>query len=60
MVGLYKRFTPKFVKQYANIHDMMKKAVEEYGSDVKQGRFPEDAHSFTMKKDVVDKLSKIV
>jgi len=60
MLGLYKKFTPKFVKVYANLHDVMEKAIEEYVQDVKEGNFPEEKHSFTMKKDIIDKLNEII
>ena len=30
MVGLFDRFTPKFVKQYANLHEVMGRAFAEY------------------------------
>ena len=60
MLGLYKRFTPKFVKVYANVFDIMEKAIGEYVKDVKKGTFPEEKHSFTMKKDVTDKLNELI
>lgn len=40
MVGLYCGKTPKFVKQYADLGTMFKKAVADYISDVKMGRYP--------------------
>ena len=46
MVGLYDRFTPKFVKKYAELGKEMKKAFGSYIRDVKKGNFPEDEHSF--------------
>lgn len=58
IMGLYKKFTPKFVKLYANVHDIMKKALEDYAEDVRDGRFPAEEHSFIMKKEIVDKLSR--
>ncbi|MCL2792525.1 MAG: 3-methyl-2-oxobutanoate hydroxymethyltransferase [Spirochaetaceae bacterium] len=60
MVGLYKRFTPKFVKVYANVYDIIEKAIEEYVKDVKEGNFPEEKHSFTMKKEIIDELNGII
>lgn len=60
MMGLYKKFTPKFVKVYANVYDVMEKAIGEYVKDVKAGAFPEEKHSFTMKKEVTDKLKEII
>lgn len=46
MLGLYDAFTPKFVKKYAHLAEDMKKAFENYIKDVKEGKFPEDKHSF--------------
>ncbi len=56
MVGLFERFTPKFVKQYAKISETVSAAIAEYISDVQNRRFPEDQHSFTMKKEEIEKL----
>ena len=46
MVGLYDRFTPKFVKQYAQIGQAMREAVGEYIREVKEGLFPGPGHDF--------------
>ena len=46
MLGLYDKFSPKFVKKYANLNQEMKKAFENYIKDVKEVKFPEDKHSF--------------
>ena len=46
MLGLYDKFTPKFVKKYAHLADDMKKAFQDYIKDVKEEKFPEDEHSF--------------
>ena len=60
MLGLYKKFTPKFVKVYANVYDVMEKAIQEYVKDVKEGTFPEEKHSFTMKKEIINKLDELI
>ena len=39
MVGL-SDFSPKFVKQYANLNKSMEKCVKDYAKDVKMKRFP--------------------
>jgi 3-methyl-2-oxobutanoate hydroxymethyltransferase len=56
MVGLFDRFTPKFVKQYAKINGIISAAIGQYIEDVQNRRFPEEQHSFTMKSDELDKL----
>jgi 3-methyl-2-oxobutanoate hydroxymethyltransferase len=52
-LGLFDRFTPKFVKQYAQLHAVMVAALQNYRTEVKEGIFPEDAHSFMMSEDVL-------
>jgi 3-methyl-2-oxobutanoate hydroxymethyltransferase len=46
MIGLYDKFTPKFVKQYANLTEVLEKAFEEYIKEVRNENFPDDEHSF--------------
>ena len=46
LLGLFDRFTPKFVKKYANLKELAIKAVKEYKQDVETGSFPSDEHSF--------------
>ena len=46
MVGLFEKFTPKFVKTYARLNVQMKDAVSQYVDDVRKGNFPEKKHSF--------------
>ena len=58
MVGMFKRFTPKFVKVYANVYDTQVAAVKEYIADVQGSRFPAAEHSFNMKEEMVAELRK--
>jgi len=58
MVGLFKRFTPKFVKVYADTYTTQVEAVKEFIGDVKKENFPLDEHSFSMKDDAVAELKK--
>jgi len=37
---------PKFVKPYADLGDRIVSAARAYADDVREGRFPDDAHSF--------------
>ncbi|MDD2467110.1 MAG: 3-methyl-2-oxobutanoate hydroxymethyltransferase [Desulfobulbus sp.] len=59
MVGLYDRFTPKFVKQYAKINEPILEALRQYKAEVENRTFPTEAHSFTMKSEELDKLLQL-
>ncbi len=48
LLGLFERFTPKFVKQYANLHEVMNKAFADYLDDVETKRFPAVEHTVEM------------
>jgi 3-methyl-2-oxobutanoate hydroxymethyltransferase len=56
MLGLFDRFTPKFVKKYVNLSDSILKAFQSYREDVLQGAFPEDQHSFHIDEKELNKL----
>lgn len=46
MLGMFEKFTPKFVKKYANLNVDIKEAVGRYVEEVRQGVFPGKEHSF--------------
>jgi 3-methyl-2-oxobutanoate hydroxymethyltransferase len=48
LIGLFDRFVPRFVKQYAHIHAEMSRALSAYRDDVSARRFPAEEHTFTM------------
>lgn len=48
LLGLFDRFTPKFVKKYANLHEVMNKAFTEYVDDVETKKFPAAEHAVEM------------
>ncbi len=56
LVGLFEKFTPKFVKKYIDLSPMIKEALIAYKTEVEKGIFPGPEHSFTMKKEEVDKI----
>ena len=58
LLGLFDRFTPKFVKQYASLHSVMAKAFAEYKADVEARTFPTDEHSVTIKEEQWQALLK--
>jgi len=46
MLGLFDMYTPKFVKQYADLKGIMGDAVKRFIAEVREGSFPDDEHSF--------------
>jgi 3-methyl-2-oxobutanoate hydroxymethyltransferase len=51
LLGLFDRFTPKFVKRYAEINTEMIKAFSAFKADVESRQFPAEEHSITMSDD---------
>ncbi|MFH1651458.1 MAG: 3-methyl-2-oxobutanoate hydroxymethyltransferase [Chloroflexota bacterium] len=58
LLGSFSDFVPKHAKQYARLVDIMSKAIQEYLSEVKQGKFPTDANSFPMDESILEALKK--
>ncbi len=56
MLGLFQRYTPKFVKKYANLSELITQAVLEYKKEVSEGSFPGEEHAFKIKKEELDKI----
>ena len=56
ILGKYPGNIPKFVKQYANIKEIMKDAISKYNKDVKTGEFPTKEYSFNLTEEERDKL----
>lgn len=48
LLGLFDRFTPKFVKKYANFHAEMQRAFSEFKAEVETRQFPAAEHSVEM------------
>ncbi len=56
MLGMFSDFSPKFVKRYAEIGEIMKKAFAKYDEEVKAGIFPAEEHGYKIDDDVIEKL----
>jgi 3-methyl-2-oxobutanoate hydroxymethyltransferase len=48
LLGLSPEPTPRFVKQYASLANVITDALAAYARDVRSGAFPEDRHTYTM------------
>jgi 3-methyl-2-oxobutanoate hydroxymethyltransferase len=51
LVGLFERFTPKFVKQYINLAPKIKEALIQFKTEVEEGTFPGPEHTFSIKEE---------
>ncbi len=52
LLGLFDRFVPKFVKQYAQIGKDVVAALAQYDGEVKAGVFPDENYSYHVSEDV--------
>ena len=46
ILGLCEKYSPKFVKRYANLGPIISAAVTQYVAEVRNGEFPTEEHSF--------------
>jgi 3-methyl-2-oxobutanoate hydroxymethyltransferase len=46
LLGVFTDFKPKFTKRYANLTEVAVRGIQAYVSEVKEGRFPDDDHSY--------------
>jgi 3-methyl-2-oxobutanoate hydroxymethyltransferase len=60
LIGQFTAFTPKFVKQYANVAEAVTNALKAYVRDVQNGAFPTDEHCYHMLKGEEEKLGDVI
>ena len=41
LLGIFRNFTPKFVKKYANLNKVVDDAIKRFSEDVLTGKFPD-------------------
>lgn len=56
MLGMFSDFTPKFVKQYANLGEIMKAAFRSYIEEVQSGVFPAKENEYAVDDSIIEKL----
>jgi 3-methyl-2-oxobutanoate hydroxymethyltransferase len=54
LLGLYEGRAPRFVKQYADLATAIQTAVEAYVADVRERRFPEQQHTYSMPEEELE------
>jgi 3-methyl-2-oxobutanoate hydroxymethyltransferase len=58
LLGLFDRFTPRFVKKYADLHGVMQHAFAEFIEDVETRRFPSAEHTIEMTDEEWESLQR--
>jgi 3-methyl-2-oxobutanoate hydroxymethyltransferase len=56
LLGLFERFTPKFVRQYARLSEQIRNALTSFREEVEKGIFPGPEHGFTIDEQEFEKL----
>ncbi len=60
LIGQFQAFTPKFVKKYANVAEVVTNAMKEYVKEVRANTFPTDDHCYHMLKGEGEKLKELI
>jgi 3-methyl-2-oxobutanoate hydroxymethyltransferase len=48
MLGLFKELSPRFLKVYLDLSDIIVRALTQFREEVEHGQFPTDEHSYTI------------
>jgi 3-methyl-2-oxobutanoate hydroxymethyltransferase len=54
LLGLYEGKAPRFVKRYADLAAESRRAIEAYVADVREGRFPEERHTYAIPEEELE------
>ena len=56
LLGMFTDFVPKFVRQFANVGQVMTEAFRAYDTAVKDGSFPAEEHTYQIEDEIIEKL----
>jgi len=59
MIGQFQAFTPKFVKKYCSVAEMIVSAMKQYCAEVRSGEFPADEHCYHMLEGEYEKFVEL-
>lgn len=59
LLGMFERFTPRFVKKYANLFQEMTRAIEAYRGEVLNRSFPGPEHTFKISEEELAALEEL-
>ena len=60
LLGVFTDFKPKFTKRYANLTEVAVKGLSDYVREVKEGKFPDDDHSYGVNDEEYEKFLGLV
>ena len=60
VLGLWEAFQPRFVKRYAHLAEESIRAIQDYISEVREGKFPSEEHFYKMKAGELEKLNELL
>jgi 3-methyl-2-oxobutanoate hydroxymethyltransferase len=60
LLGIYDGHAARFVKRYGNVREAMVQGVEAYAADVRERRYPEPEHGYTMAPDEAARLTQLL
>ena len=60
LLGVFDQFKPKFTKRYANISEIAVDALQRYAAEVRAGKFPDAEHSYGMKPEEHERLTRLL
>jgi len=56
MLGMFKEMSPRFLKVYLDLTQIIVSTLTQYRTEVEQGQFPDPQHSYTMEDEELAKL----
>jgi 3-methyl-2-oxobutanoate hydroxymethyltransferase len=56
LIGMTFGRLPRFVRQYANLREIMTDAIQRWSNDVKTNAYPNDQESYGLTKETLDEL----
>jgi 3-methyl-2-oxobutanoate hydroxymethyltransferase len=56
MLGLYKELTPRFLKVYLDLNEIIVGGLTQFRTEVEQGQFPGPEHSYAIEEEELGKL----
>ena len=60
LLGAFVDFKPKFTKRFANLTEVAVSGLRQYVTEVKEGRFPDDEHSYSVDDREFEKFLNLV